>query len=182
MTYKITAIASSLPKLFMPSKKTQTVALFVDAQNMYHSARNLYKARVNFKELLKFSVAGRNLVKANAYVIKSDVPEEQGFFEALERSGYYLKMKDLQVFPGGMKKGDWDVGIAVDAISMIPKVEVMVFATGDGDFVPLLEYLKHQGMTVEVVAFRRSTSAKLTQAADKFYDLEEDAERFLLTK
>ena len=75
--YKIASLTSSLPKLFMPSKKTQTVAVFVDAQNMYHSARNLYKARVNFKELLKFAVAGRNLVKANAYVIKSDMTEEQ---------------------------------------------------------------------------------------------------------
>ncbi|OHB17278.1 MAG: hypothetical protein A2913_00095 [Parcubacteria group bacterium RIFCSPLOWO2_01_FULL_40_65] len=149
---------------------------------MYHSARNLYKARVNFKELLKFAVDGRNLVKANAYVVKSDIPEEQGFFEALERSGYYLKMKDLQIFPGGMKKGDWDVGIAIDAISMIQKTEIMVLVTGDGDFVPLLEYLKHQGVTVEVIAFRRSTSAKLIQAADKFYDLEESVERFLLRK
>ncbi len=147
---------------------------------MYHSARNLYKARVNFKELLKFAVAGRNLVRANAYVVKSDVPEEQGFFEALERSGYYLKMKDLQIFPGGMKKGDWDVGIAIDAISMIPKTEVMVLVTGDGDFIPLLEYLKHHGVTVEVIAFRRSASSKLIQAADKYYDLEEEVERFLL--
>lgn len=182
MNYKFASLTSALPKIFTASKKTQTVAVFVDAQNMYHSARNLYKARVNFKELLKFAVAGRNLVKANAYVIKSDIPEEQGFFEALERSGYYLKMKDLQIFPGGMKKADWDVGIAIDAISMIAKAEVMVFATGDGDFIPLLEYLKHQGITVEVVAFRRSTSSKLIQAADKFYELEEDLERFLLKK
>lgn len=182
MNYKFASLTASLPKIFATSKKTQTVAVFVDAQNMYHSARNLYKAKVNFKELLKFSVAGRNLVKANAYVVKSDFPEEQGFFEALEHSGYYLKMKDLQIFPGGMKKGDWDVGIAVDAISLIPKSEVMVLVTGDGDFVPLVEYLKHYGITVEVVAFRRSTSSRLSQAADKFYDLEEDVERFLLKK
>ncbi|MEK7203859.1 MAG: NYN domain-containing protein [Patescibacteria group bacterium] len=181
MAYRFASLAA-LPKLFIPSKKTQTVSIFVDAQNMYHSARNLYKARVNFKELLKFAVAGRNLVKANAYVIKSDIPEEQGFFEALERSGYYLKMKDLQIFPGGMKKADWDVGIAIDAISMIQKAEVMVFVTGDGDFIPLLEYLKHQGITVEVIAFRRSTSSKLIQAADRFYDLEEEVDRFLLKK
>ena len=182
MSYKFASLTASLPKFFNPSKKTQTVSVFVDAQNMYHSARNLYKARVNFKELLKFAVAGRNLVKANAYVVKSDVPEEQGFFEALERSGYYLKIKDLQVFPGGMKKGDWDVGIAIDAISMISKTEVMVLVTGDGDFVPLLEYLKHQGITVEVIAFKRSTSSKLIHAADKFYDLEENSDRFLLKK
>lgn len=179
---RISTLTSSLPKLFMPSKKTQSAAVFVDAQNMYHSARNLYKARVNFKELLKFSLAGRNLVKANVYVVKSDIPEEQAFFDALERAGYYLKMKDLQVYPGGMKKGDWDVGIAIDTISIIPKIEVVVLVTGDGDFVPLIEYLKHRGITVEVVAFRRSTSSKLIAAADKFYDLEENAERFLLRK
>ena len=182
MPYKFASLTSALPKLFTASKRTQTVAVLVDAQNMYHSARNLYHARVNFKELLKFCAGGRNLIRANAYVIKSDVPEEQGFFEALERSGYYLKMKDLQIFPGGMKKGDWDVGIAIDAISLVPKVNVIVLATGDGDNIPLVEYLKHLGVTVEVVAFRRSTSSKLIQVVDKFYDLEEDVERFLLRK
>lgn len=175
-------LIKSLPNLFSLSKKTQSVAIFVDAQNMYHSARNLYKAKVNFKELLKFALAGRNLIRANAYVVKSDLPEEQAFFEALEKSGYYLKMKDLQVYPGGFKKGDWDVGITIDAISIIPKIEVVVLVTGDGDFVPLVEYLKHQGVTVEVIAFRRSASSKLISAADKFYDLEENAERFLLNR
>lgn len=147
---------------------------------MYHSAKNLYQSKVNFKELLKFSLAGRNLVKATAYVVKSDLPEEKAFFDALERAGYYLKIKELQIFPGGLKKGDWDVGIAIDAISMANKIEIAVLVTGDGDFVPLIEYLRHQGVTVEVVAFKRSASARLIAAADRFYDLEESASRFLL--
>lgn len=149
---------------------------------MYHSAKNLYQAKVNFKELLKFALAGRNLIKANVYVVKSDLPEEQAFFEALEKSGYYLKIKELQVYPGGLKKGDWDVGIAIDAISSIPKIEVAVLITGDGDFTPLVEYLQHQGVSVEVIAFGRSTSSKLISVADRFYDLEDNVERFLIKK
>jgi uncharacterized protein (TIGR00288 family) len=160
--------------------KDQRVGVFVDAQNMYHSARNLYRAKVNFKEVLKAAVSGRVLVKAVAYVVTSDVPEEKAFFEALERSGFYLKMKELQVFAGGIKKGDWDVGMAIDAISMAEKLDVIVLVTGDGDFAPLAEYLKHKGVVVEIVAFGRSTSAKLIATADNFFNLEDSHEKYLI--
>lgn len=160
--------------------KDQRVGVFVDAQNMYHSARNLYRAKVNFKEVLKAAVHGRVLVKAVAYVVKSDAQEEKGFFEALERDGFYLKMKELQVFAGGMKKGDWDVGMAVDAISMAEKLDVIVLVTGDGDYIPLVEYLKHKGVVVEVIAFGRSTSSKLTASVDEFFNLEDTVDKFLI--
>ena len=168
----------------MSAKPTniQKVAVLVDAQNMYHSAKNLYHAKVNFREILKAAVDGRNLLKAIVYVIKSDVPEEASFFQALERAGFYLKMKDLQVFAGGMKKGDWDVGMAVDAISLIDKIDVIVLVGGDGDAIPLVEYLKNHGVTVEVVAFGRSASSKLITAAERFFDLEDDPKKFLLNK
>lgn len=164
------------------SGNIQKIAVLVDAQNLYHSAKNLYHAKVNFREVLKAAVDGRDLLKAMVYVIKSDVPEEASFFQALERAGFYLKMKDLQIFPGGLKKGDWDVGMAVDAISLIDKVDVIVLVGGDGDAVPLVEYLKNHGITVEVVAFGRSASAKLIAAAERFLDLEEDPKKFLLIK
>src|SRR3989344_225010 len=105
-------------KITVQQRKNHRIGVFVDVQNMYHSAKNLYKARVNFRELLKSVTAGRELVRALAYVVKSDTPEEKAFFEALEKSGLELKVKDLQVFPGGMKKADWDVGLAIDAISL----------------------------------------------------------------
>src|SRR4030043_313417 len=101
-------------KLSVLQRKTHRVGVFVDVQNMYHSAKNLYHARVNFRELLKLAVADRDLVRAIAYVVKSDTAEERAFFDALEKSGLELKSKDLQVFAGGQKKADWDVGLAVD--------------------------------------------------------------------
>jgi uncharacterized LabA/DUF88 family protein len=165
----------------MAKHKEQRVAIFVDVQNMYHSAKNLYGARVNFKEILKTAVAGRRLVQAYAYVIKSQTPEEQGFFDVLESQGFEIRVKDLQVFAGGAKKGDWDVGIAMDAIKIAGKVDAVVLVTGDGDFIPLVRYLKeNQGCQVEMLAFRESGSGKLIEEVDDFIDLSEG--KFLLKK
>jgi len=145
----------------------------LDVQNLYHSAKNLYRARVNYKELLKELVGSRQLIKAIAYVVKSDTAEEAAFFDALKKSGLELRSKDLQVYPGGMKKADWDVGMAVDAIRMSNLLDVIILVTGDGDFVPLVEHLKWgAGRTVEVAAFGRSASGKIKETADEFIDLE----------
>lgn len=165
----------------IPKHKNQRVAVLIDPQNMYHSAKNIYKARANFKEILKAAVAGRQLIRAIAYVIKTEAGEEKPFFEALSKMGIELKIKDLQVFPGGMKKGDWDVGMAIDAVRLADLViDAIVLVSGDGDLVPLVEYLKGKGRQVEIVAFGKSTSAKLREAADDFIDLGEDAGRFLI--
>lgn len=161
--------------------KAQRVAVLIDVQNMYHSARNLYNARVNFKELLRSAVAGRELVRALAYVIKTESGEEKPFLEALTKIGIQTQIKDLQIFPGGMKKADWDVGMAVDAIRLSGKVDAIVIISGDGDFVPLLEYLRHvQGIQTEVMAFGRSTSQKLKETADDFLDIGSDPKKYLM--
>lgn len=143
-------------------------------QNLYHSAKNLHGARINFAELVKLASADRQVVRALVYVVKTDTDEEKAFFEALEKSGLELKVKDLQVFAGGAKKADWDVGMAVDAISMAKQLDVVVLVTGDGDFVPLVEYLKHNGLIVEAVSFGRSTSLRLKEAVNNYYDLDEN--------
>ena len=169
-----------MSKLSIPQRKNHRVGVFVDVQNMYHSAKNLHSARVNFKELLRIAVADRELVRAVGYVVKSDTEEEKAFFDALEKAGYELKSKDLQIFPGGMKKGDWDVGLAIDAISLSKQLDVVVIVSGDGDFEPLVEYLKFGGLVVEAVSFRRSTSAKLVESVNNFTDLEEHLGKVLL--
>ena len=159
----------------------QRVAVFIDTQNIYHSARNLYKSYVNFNNILKDAVADRRLVRAIAYVITSEAGDEKAFFEALNKIGIETKTKDLQVFAGGAKKGDWDVGLAVDAITIAPRLDAVVIVSGDGDYIPLVEYLqKHSGIQVEVVSFGKSTSMKLKEAADDFVDLSEDPSRYLM--
>ncbi len=167
-------------KTTVPQRKNHRIGVFVDVSNMYHSAKNLYKSRVNFRELLKLATSNRQLVRAIAYVVKSDTEEEKAFFDALEKAGYELKSKDLQIFPGGMKKGDWDVAVAVDAISLSKQLDVVVIVSGDGDYEPLVEYLKFNGLIVEVVGFKRSTSSKLIDVANNFTDLEELKDKILL--
>lgn len=153
----------------------QRVGVFIDVQNMYYSARALYESKVNFAEVLKTAVADRRLVRAVAYTIKADMPEEQSFFDALEKIGLEVKGKDLQTFSGGAQKGDWDVGIAVDIVKAAPKLDAVVLISGDGDFVPLMEYVKSLGCRAEVVSFGRSTSGKLIESVDDYQDLDRQA-------
>ena len=156
-------------------RKDQRVGIFIDIQNLYHSSKHLYGARVNYRELIKELVAGRQLIRAIGYVVKSETAlGETSFFEALTKSDVELRIKDLQIFPGGVKKADWDGGMAVDAIRMSDFLDVVILVTGDGDYVPLVEYLKWGlGRQVEVAAFGRSTSSKLKETADIFINLEE---------
>jgi uncharacterized LabA/DUF88 family protein len=159
---------------------SQRVGVFVDVQNMYYSARNIYNSRVNFGKILETAVSGRQLIRAIAYVVKAESPEEQTFFDALEKSGFEVKMKDIQIFPGGMKKGDWDVGVAVDAIKLADRLDAIVLVAGDGDYTPLVTYLQeNKGCLVEVVAFGRSTSARLVAEADEFIDIDKDTHKYL---
>ncbi len=163
-----------------PKYKNQRVAVFIDVQNLYHSARAIYQKRVDFKELLTDAVGQRQLIRAFAYVVRTKTGEEKPFFEALEKLGIEMRVKDLQEYYGGMKKADWDVGIAVDAIKTSQIVDVVVIASGDGDYIPLVEYLKNQGRRVEVIAFGRSTSSKLKEVTDEFVDLDENPKKYLL--
>ncbi|MDH4217567.1 MAG: NYN domain-containing protein [Candidatus Aminicenantes bacterium] len=159
----------------------QRVGVFVDVQNLYYSARYIYKSKVNFRTILKEAIKGRNLIRAIAYVIKADVKDEANFFEALKNLGYQVREKDLQVFPGGAKKGDWDIGIAMDMIELAPKLDTVILVSGDGDFVPLVRHVKHAlGCYVEVMAFRKSSSQKLVEEADNFIDLDSDPQMFLI--
>ncbi len=159
----------------------QRVGVFVDVQNMYYSAKNLHKAKVDFGQVLKDAVAERHLIRAFAYVIKADVEPEQAFYTALENQGYEVRTKDLQVFYGGAKKGDWDVGMCMDAIKSADKLDVVVLVTGDGDFAPLVNYLQNnKGCRVEVVGFGRTTSHFLTDAADGVTDLDKSPRKFLI--
>jgi uncharacterized protein (TIGR00288 family) len=159
----------------------QRVGVFVDVSNLYYSAKVMYDRRVNFKNILREVLGDRKLIRAIAYVIKAESPEEQKFFEALENIGFEVKTKELQVFYGGHKKGDWDVGIAMDTIRLAPKLDVVVVASGDGDFIPLLEHLKSIGQKTEIAAFGRSASGKLRELADKFIDLDKN-KKFLMTE
>lgn len=165
----------------MAQFKEQRVGVLVDIQNLYYSAKALYNQKVNFQKVLADAVGERKLIRAIAYGIKTLEGQEEKFFEALEKQGFEVKTKDLQIFPGGAKKGDWDVGIAVDAIKLSQSLDALVLVSGDGDYIPLVQYIQSTtGCRVEGMAFGESTSAKLGEALDQFTDLSENKKKFLI--
>jgi len=165
----------------MAQFKEQRVGVLVDIQNLYYSARVLYKKKVNFGQLLKLGVGERKLIRAIAYGIKTLEGQEEKFFEALAKQGFEVKTKDLQIFPGGAKKGDWDVGIAVDAIKMSKSLDAIILVSGDGDYIPVVEYIQNTtGCRVEVMAFHESASGKLLEKVDGFIDISENKKKFLI--
>ena len=165
-----------------PKPKEQRVEVLIDIQNLYHSAKNLYRAKVNYQEILKQAIAGRKFIRAFGYVVRTKTGEEAPFFDALTKLGIETRVRDLQEFYGGAKKADWDVGIVIDAIRTASGLDVIVLCSGDGDFIALVEYLKNQGKRVEVMAFGKTTSAKLKEVADEFIDLDDGLPKFLLKK
>ncbi|MCC6643242.1 NYN domain-containing protein [Candidatus Peregrinibacteria bacterium] len=165
----------------LASHRDQRVAIFIDTQNLYHSAKSNFRSVVNYEELIRVAVNGRKLVRAFAYVIRSEDTKEETFFDALEELGIENRVKDLQVFHTGAKKADWDVGIAVDMIRLTEKVDVVVLASGDGDFLEVIRYCKSRGVRTEVMAFEKTTNAKLMEEADFFVDLGDKNAEFLFS-
>ncbi|MFB6106088.1 MAG: NYN domain-containing protein [Halobacteriaceae archaeon] len=158
----------------------QRVAVLADAQNLYHTAQSLYSRNIDYSALLEKAVQDRSLVRAIAYVIRADSPEEESFFDALVDIGFETKIKDIQTFADGSKKADWDVGMSLDAVTLADHVDTVVLCTGDGDFSRLCSHLRHEGVRVEVVSFEESTAAALIEAADSFVDMSERTQTFLL--
>ncbi|MGM0605082.1 MAG: NYN domain-containing protein [Halobacteriota archaeon] len=159
---------------------SQRVAILADSQNLYHTAQSIYSRNIDYSALLEKAVAGRQLVRAIAYVIRADSPEEEKFFDALVDIGFETKIKDIKTFGDGTKKADWDVGMSLDAVTLATHVDTVVLCTGDGDFSRLCSHLRHEGVRVEAMAFESSTAEELIDAVDSFIDLAEREETFLL--
>lgn len=159
----------------------QRVGVFIDVQNMYYSAKNLYNKKVNFGNIVRESVGDRKLIRAIAYVVRTESQEETPFFEALYNLGIETREKNLMIY-GANKKADWDVGLAVDAIRLASSLDAIVIVSGDGDYLPLVEYLQNGfGKQVEVVGFGSTTSTRLIDKCDAFFDLEGEPTKYLIS-
>lgn len=158
----------------------QRVAVLADSQNLYHSAQSVYSRNIDYSALLEEAVNDRALVRAIAYVIRAESPEEESFFEALRDIGFETKIKEIKTFADGSKKADWDLGMSLDAVSLASHVDTVVLVTGDGDFARLCSHLRHEGVRVEAMGFSNSAADELIEAADEFVDLGERKETFLL--
>ncbi len=166
----------SLTELIESSKfvKKETIALFVDSQNLYYSARMGYAAKVNYEKLLRLITGQRNLIKAYAYIVQPPEGDVKPFATSLERIGYIVKTKDVRTRANGSAKANWDMGMALDILGILDRVDTIVLASGDGDFVPLVDFIKGKNKRVEIFAFPDNTAYDLKEKADRFEPLGEN--------
>ena len=173
---KLSEEIKSLKELLEHSKiiKKETIALFVDSQNLYYSARMGYAAKVNYEKLLRLITGTRNLIKAYAYIVQPPEGDVKPFATSLERIGYIVKTKDVRTRANGSAKANWDMGMALDILGIIDRVDTIVLASGDGDFVPLVDFIKGKSKRVEIFAFPDNTAYDLKEKADRFEPLGEN--------
>ena len=164
----------------MLETKHRRIGVFIDVQNMYYSARSLYGSKVNFHNIVKSGIGDAQLIRAIAYGITTKGKEETAFFEALHSVGIEVMTKELLEYESGHKKGDWDVGIAIDIVRLCDMVDVIVLVSGDGDYVPVGDYVKGRGRIFHVMSFRESTSSRLVECADIYTNLSDQHDRYLI--
>jgi len=155
----------------MGTLEDQRVAIFIDVQNMFYSALHIYKKKLDFAALLSVVIRGRRLIRAIAYIVQTPEVDQTKFLDFLLKLGVEVKTKKLKVRPDGTAKGDWDMGLAIDAINLSQKADVIALVSGDGDFTVLVEKLKALGVKVEVYSFPSSTAEELRLAADYHHPL-----------
>lgn len=154
--------------------KKERIAIFVDSQNLYYSARMGYAAKVNYEKLLKLITENRNMIKAYAYIVQAPDGDVKPFATSLERIGYIVKIKDVRTRSDGSAKANWDMGMALDILGILDRVDTIILASGDGDFVPLVDFIKTKNKRVEIFAFAENTAYDLKEKADKFEPLGEN--------
>lgn len=154
--------------------KYQRVGVFVDVQNMFYSAKRLHNAKLNFSKLMDCAVRGRQLIRAICYMVNNKDIDQSSFTDMLKNNGYEIKSKELRIRADGSSKADWDMGLAIDAISLCDKLDIVVLVSGDGDFADLVYHLKSRGVFVEAISFAASTNEDLVTAVDLHMTIEKD--------
>jgi uncharacterized protein (TIGR00288 family) len=150
------------------------VAIFVDVQNIYYTTRQSYQRHFNYQAFWKQVTENRQVVAAFAYAIGKGDLKQEGFQQILRDIGFTVKLKPYIQRSDGTAKGDWDVGITLDAIEYAQQADIIVLVSGDGDFDLLLQKARMQyGAETEVYGVKSLTAAALMNAADKFIAIDE---------
>lgn len=153
-------------------KKT---SLFVDVQNIYYTTRGVYGQNFDYGGFWALATAGREVVKAVAYAIDKGDLKQQQFQRILRAIGFEVKLKRYIQRADGSAKGDWDVGITLDVMECAPRADIVVLASGDGDFDLLVQrVIAKYGVEVEVYGVAQLTAASLKAAATRFTPIEQN--------
>ncbi|WP_086984333.1 LabA-like NYN domain-containing protein [Vibrio aphrogenes] len=151
----------------------QTVSILVDVQNIYYTTRDQYQRHFNYNAFWAHVLKDRRLIKANAYAIARSDEKQKQFHNILRGIGFDVKLKPFIQRQDGSAKGDWDVGIALDAIELAEISDVIVIASGDGDFDLLAQRIQQKyGKKVEVYGVPGLTANSLIESADEYISID----------
>ncbi|KAA3612795.1 MAG: NYN domain-containing protein [Planctomycetota bacterium] len=154
--------------------KRQRVAVFVDVQNMYHSAKKTYGRNLSYAKMLRACVRSRRLIRATAYVIEREGIDQVSFLDHLRYCGFEVRKREVIERMDGSRKAEWELGIATDMLRIADKVDVIIIVSGNGVFADVVPLLQTQGVKVECCAFRESMSDLLIRAVDHYHILSEE--------
>ena len=157
---------------YLNPNANQRVAILVDVQNMFYAAKELHGGKINYKKLMDFALKGRKLTRAIAYCVTSPEKDATNFLRYLEAVGFEVRPKELKRRPDGTARGDWEVGLTVDALSIAPKVDTLCLITGDGDYSVLVQALRGMGVKVEGYGFKEFTSQELIATTNRFFSFD----------
>lgn len=156
------------------------IALFADVQNIYYTTRQAYAQQFDYSKLWQRVASKGVITTAIAYAIHRGNEKQLKFQSALKQIGFEIKLKPYITRSDGSSKGDWDVGIAIDVMSIAPKVDTVVLLSGDGDFDLLLSKIRTEHNTnSEVYGVPSLTAGSLIDAASVYHPIEKD---LLLTR
>tara|TARA_B100000676_G_scaffold226705_1_gene224547 strand:- start:739 stop:1212 length:474 start_codon:yes stop_codon:yes gene_type:complete len=151
------------------------IAVFADVQNIYYTTRQAYGRQFNYRKLWQQLCAQGEIVHAIAYATHRGDDGQTKFQDALKHIGFTVKLKPYIQRSDGSSKGDWDVGIAVDVMTLAPQVDTVVLLSGDGDFDVLLERINiDPGARTEVYGVESLTARSLIDAASVFHPISEE--------
>ena len=153
----------------------QKVSIFVDVQNVYYTTKQKYKRHFDYNAFWAEVTKNREVINAFAYAIYTSDEKQKQFQNILRGIGFEVKLKPFIQRSDGSAKGDWDVGITLDVLKYTEKSDVIVLASGDGDFDLLVYKVRNNYQTeVEVYGVPELTSGSLINSASKFYPIKED--------
>lgn len=150
------------------------LGVFVDVQNIYYTTRDTFGRQFNYRQLWRQLEALGEITVAYAYAIDRGDERQRKFQSALEHIGFTVKLKPYIQRQDGSAKGDWDVGITIDVLDSARELDTVILLSGDGDFDLLVKKLRDDlGVSVEVFGVRALTAQSLSNAANRFHQIDE---------
>ena len=153
----------------------EKVSIFVDVQNIYYTTKQAYNRHFDYNLFWAEATQNREVVKAFAYAINRGDEKQKEFQNILRGIGFEVKLKQFIQRSDGSRKGDWDVGITIDILEYANISDVIVLASGDGDFDILACKIKNDyKKTFEVYGVPPLTADSLIDSATKFIPINDE--------